>query len=81
MSQLVGSPYLIKFFYIYLPQIFTQIGFPVWHKISGKKKLFSIDPNVKGAMSEMFDKSQMSETIDIPVGWTDSLWSSIRKLF
>ena len=33
------------------------------------KKLFSIDPNVKGAMSEMFDKSQMSETIDVPAGW------------
>ena len=30
------------------------------------KKLFLIDPSVKGAMSEYFDKSQMSETIDVP---------------
>ena len=27
-----------------------------------------MDPSVKGAMSEMFDKSQMSETIDVPAG-------------
>ena len=27
-----------------------------------------MDPNVKGAMSEMFDKSQMSESIDVPAG-------------
>ena len=33
------------------------------------KKLFLIDPNVKGSMSETFDKSQMSETIDVPAGW------------
>ena len=32
------------------------------------KKTFSIDPNVKGAMSEIFDKLQMSEIIDVPAG-------------
>ena len=32
------------------------------------KKLFLIDPHVKESMSETFDKSQMSETIDVPAG-------------
>ena len=34
-----------------------------------KKKILR-DPNIKGSMSETFDKSQMSETIDVPAGCT-----------
>ena len=30
--------------------------------------VFSIDPNVKGAISESFDKSHLSESFDIPAG-------------
>ena len=33
-----------------------------------KKKLLSIDPNVKGAISESFDKSHLSESFDVPAG-------------
>ena len=32
-----------------------------------------IDPNVKGAISEFFDKSHMSETIDVPAGWENTV--------
>ena len=30
--------------------------------------VFSIDPNVKGAISESFDKSHLSESFDVPAG-------------
>ena len=32
------------------------------------KKPFSIDFNVKGAISEFFDKSHLSEPFDVPAG-------------
>ena len=32
------------------------------------KKLLSIDPNVKGAISEFFDKSHFSDSFDVPAG-------------
>ena len=43
------------------------------------KKTFLIDPNVKGSMSETFDKSQMSETIDVPAGCSMSYESVYLK--
>ena len=50
-------------------KIHKYLDHPYWiPKCLNVKKLFSIDPNVKGAMSEMFDKSQMSERIDVPAG-------------
>ena len=52
------------FSYIYFPQIFTEIGFLCEIKIM----IFSIDPNVKGAISESFDKSHLSESVDVPAG-------------
>ena len=30
--------------------------------------VFSIDPNVKGAISESFDKSHLSQSVDVPAG-------------
>ena len=32
------------------------------------KKILSIDPNVKGAILESFDKSHLSESFDVPAG-------------
>ena len=37
------------------------------------KKLLSIDPNVKGAISESFDKSHLSNSFDVPAGCMMSL--------
>ena len=40
----------------------------------------SIDPNVKGAISESFDKSHLSESFDVPAGCKGLRpWSEIRK--
>ena len=51
------------------PLIFTQIGF----LFGTKQVVLSIDPNDKGAMSEFFDKSQMSESFDVPAGCISKL--------
>ena len=48
--------------YIFPPNLYSNRFLSIF------QILFSIDPNVKGAVSEMFDKSQMSESIDVPAG-------------
>ena len=69
MSQCRSELHILLNFSIYIfPRNLYWNRFYVWYKISDKK-LFLIDPNVKGSMSETFDKSQMSETIDVPAGW------------
>ena len=42
--------------------------------------VFSIDLNVKGAISESFDKSHLSDSFDVPAGCTvtDIWWSSLE---
>ena len=69
MSQRRSDLHTLLNFSIYIfPINLYWNRIPVWHKISGKKKLFLIDPHDKGSMSETFDKSQMSESFDVPAG-------------
>ena len=46
---------------------------------------FSIDPNVKGAISESFDKSHLSDSFDVPAGCSrmsgNSGYPSLFKVF
>ena len=42
---------------------------------------FSIDPNVKGAISESFEKSHLSDSFDVPAGcYTIDLLYKIKRL-
>ena len=42
--------------------------------------VFSIDPNVKGAISESFDKSHLSESFDVPAGCLGSVEIDNKKM-
>ena len=41
--------------------------------------VFSIDPNVKGAISESFDKSHLSDSFDVPAGCEGYGFTVIRS--
>ena len=56
----ISIPYYI-FLDIYFPEIFTDIGWML------ENINFPL-PTIQISMSETFDKSQMSETIDVPAG-------------
>ena len=53
--------------YIFSPNLYLN-SFPCVKQNKWLKKLLSIDPNVKGAISESFDKSHLSESFDVPAG-------------
>ena len=67
MSQHGSDLHILLNFSIYSPDIFTEIEFMCDINL-GVKKYILIDLHDKVSTSETFDKSQMSESFDVPAG-------------